>query len=59
MKEGIMKKSMKILSLILLLVMLMAGCGESKNEAEDSADSVPFEGEYVVTADYVKENVGN
>lgn len=54
-----MKKSMKILSLILLLVMLMAGCGESKNEAEDSADSVPFEGEYVVTADYVKENIGN
>ena len=56
-----MKKTMKIFGLMLLLVMLMTGCGESKEAADESADSTAaaFEGEYVVTADYVKENIGN
>lgn len=51
-----MKKSMKMLGLMLLLLMLMTGCGGS-DPADDSAEK--FEGVYMVTADYVKENIGN
>lgn len=55
-----MKKSMKFLSLMLLFVMVMTGCGQSKEAADDSADATAvFEGEYVVTADYVKEHIGD
>ena len=52
-----MKRRMKLVSLMLLLVMLMTGCGESKTPENDSA--AKFEGEYVVTADYVKEHIGD
>jgi len=50
---------MKMLGLMLLMVMLMTGCGGSE-EADPSEDSVEnFKGIYMVTADYVKENIGN
>jgi len=56
-----MKKKMNKICLMLLLVMLMAGCGNSKEAADDSTDSTTaaFEGKYVVTADYVKEHIGD
>jgi len=54
-----MKRCMKMLGLMLLMVMLMTGCGRSEpaDPSEDSAEK--FEGIYMVTADYVKENIGN
>lgn len=54
-----MKRCMKMLGLMLLMVMLMTGCGgsEKADPSEDSAEK--FEGIYMVTADYVKENIGN
>jgi len=54
------KKCLKMLGLMLLMVMLMTGCGGSEPSADVSADSAEkFEGAYMVTADYVKENIGN
>lgn len=52
-----MKKRMRMISIVLLGTMLMAGCGNSKDPADDSATA--FEGEYMVTADYVKEHIGD
>ena len=55
-----MKKLMKTLGVMLLMAMLMTGCGGSPSAAEPAEDSVEkFEGIYMVTADYVKENIGN
>ena len=55
-----MKKFMKTLGVMLLMAMLMTGCGGSESAAEPAEDSVEkFEGIYMVTADYVKENIGN
>ncbi len=53
-----MKRNTKLISLMLLLVMLMTGCGgEKKDPADDSAAA--FEGDYMVTAEYVKEHIGD
>ena len=38
----------------ILAISSLSGCG-AKNSASDSSE--PFEGKYVVTADYVKENL--
>ena len=55
-----MKKCMKIFGLMLLMVMLMTGCGGNETSSEPADDSSEkFEGAYMVTADYVKENIGN
>lgn len=51
-----MKKKCRILSVILVMLMLMAGC--SAISGDDGSESMePFEGEYVVTAEYVKEHM--
>lgn len=52
-----MKKSTRIMSVVLLGAMLLAGCGNSKDPANDSTEV--FEGTYMVTADYVKEHIGD
>ena len=65
-----MKKSMRIISLLLILAMLMVGCGKSSTNdpVDDSQNSgnvgneqvsTAFEGEYLVTADYVKEHMND
>ena len=59
-----MKKSWKILSIVFVLVLLMAGCATSTEDVTSgsqkdgySAVSEAFEGEYLVTAEYVKEHM--
>lgn len=51
-----MKKKLRALSILMLLVMLLAGCG-SKELSEEEKGMAAFEGEYLVTADYVKEHM--
>lgn len=50
-----MKKIMALL--IGVLAFSLIGCGEAKNEVD--ADKVAFAGEYIVDAEYVKENLDN
>lgn len=52
-----MKKSTRAISVMLLGVMLLAGCGNAKDPANDSKEA--FAGDYMVTADYVKEHLGD
>ena len=62
-----MKKRMRMISLFMLLVMLLAGCGEAaveekkqeENNVSVQEENLPkdFEGEYFVTAEYVKEHM--
>ena len=65
-----MKKGMRIISLLLILAMLMVGCGkevtsepvdDSQNTENVGTEQVAttFEGEYLVTADYVKEHIND
>ena len=59
-----MKKTMKILGIMLLMVMLITGCGGNDVSTEPTdgtaeEQTTKFEGVYMVTADYVKENIGN
>ena len=54
-----MKRCMKMLGLMLLMVMLMTGCGGSEKAEPSEETTEKFEGVYMVTADYVKENIGN
>ena len=49
-------KKMKWLSMVLLLVLLLAGCGEKPAADETGLSDEKFEGEYLVTADYLKEH---
>ena len=53
---------MRKLSLFLAMILTagLVGCGSSTEETtEAGAESVTFEGEYIVSADYVKENLDN
>lgn len=52
-----MKKRMKVLGVTLLLTVLLTACGGSKDASNDSATA--FEGESIVTAEYVKEHIGD
>jgi len=66
-EEREMKKRMRMISLFMLLVMLLAGCGEAaveekkqeENNVSVQEENLPkdFEGEYFVTAEYVKEHM--
>lgn len=49
-----MKKRMRWVSLVLLLVMVMTGCAKTADESDLSTEN--FTGEYLVTAEYVKEH---
>lgn len=54
------KKTMKWISLVLIAMFLMTGCGKDKGVSDDELVSQDaFEGKYLVTADYVKEHVGD
>jgi len=56
-----MKKRMRFIGVFMLLVVLMMGCGDNtknENPSNENQDTVStFEGEYIVTADYVKERM--
>lgn len=56
-----MKKLWRVLSIALIAIMLMAGCGttteKEDNTMQESTDT--FVGEYLVTADYVKEHMAD
>ncbi|MGN1166527.1 MAG: sulfurtransferase [Lachnospiraceae bacterium] len=54
-----MKKSMRLLGIGLMTVLLLTGCGGEKGVSDDELISEDaFEGQYLVTADYAKEQVG-
>ena len=52
-----MKKAALLLTMI--LTFSLAGCGSNESPSESSEEKVAFEGEYVVSAEYVKENLDN
>lgn len=55
-----MKKSMRLLGIGLMTVLLLTGCGGEKGVSDDELVSEDaFEGQYLVTADYAKEHVGD
>lgn len=50
---------MKKITLLLVMVLTLGLVGCGGGSSEPAEDAVPFEGKYIVSADYVKENLDN